>query len=72
MLAPKVKKVLNNKNLDLSKYPDSKAQVLRKEISKKFNCDFNKIICGAGSDEIIQMICQLYLKPSDEVDCASI
>ncbi|WP_415308210.1 histidinol-phosphate transaminase [Candidatus Pelagibacter sp. Uisw_099_02] len=62
-----VKKLLNNKNLILSKYPDSKTQVLRKEISNRFNCDFNKIICGAGSDEIIQMICQLYLRPSDEV-----
>ena len=66
-VSSRVKKVLNNKNLILSKYPDSKAKVLRKEISKKFNCDFNKIICGAGSDEIIQMICQLYLKTSDEV-----
>ena len=66
-VSPKVKKVLNNKNLIPSKYPDSKAKVLRKEISKKFKCDFNKIICGAGSDEIIQMICQLYLEPSDEV-----
>ena len=63
----RVKKILNNKSLLLSKYPDSKAQVLRKEISNKFKCDFNKIICGAGSDEIIQMICQLYLNPSDEV-----
>ena len=67
VLVKKVKKVLSNKNLILSKYPDSKAKILRKEISNKFNCDFNKIICGAGSDEIIQMICQLYLKPSDEV-----
>jgi histidinol-phosphate aminotransferase len=66
-VSPRVKKILNNKKLILSKYPDSKAQVLRREISNKFNCDFNKIICGAGSDEIIQMICQLYLKSSDEV-----
>ena len=66
-VSPKVKKVLSNKNLILSKYPDSKSKILRKEISKSFNCDFNKIICGAGSDEIIQMICQLYLKPTDEV-----
>ena len=51
----------------ISKYPDGKAKNLRKEISKKYKCDFEKIICGAGSDEIIQMICQLYLKPSDEV-----
>ncbi len=66
-VSPKIKKVLSNKDLILSKYPDSKSKILRKEISKKFNCDFNKIICGAGSDEIIQMICQLYLKTSDEV-----
>ena len=66
-VSPRVKKVLSNKNLIFSRYPDSKANILRKEISKKFNCDFNKIICGAGSDEIIQMICQLYLKKSDEV-----
>ena len=66
-VSPKVRKALSSRNLILSKYPDSKARDLRKEISKKFNCDFNKIICGAGSDEIIQMICQLYLKASDEV-----
>ena len=57
-VCPGVKRVLRNKNLILSKYPDSKAKILRKAISKKFNCDFNRIICGAGSDESIQMICQ--------------
>jgi len=66
-VSSKVKKVLTNKNLILSKYPDSDSKILRKKISKEFNLDFNKTICGAGSDEIIQMICQLYLKPSDEV-----
>jgi histidinol-phosphate aminotransferase len=63
----KVKKVLSNKNLNLSKYPDSKSKNLRKQISKDFKCDFKKIICGSGSDEIIQMLCQLYLNPKDEV-----
>ncbi|MDA8997240.1 histidinol-phosphate transaminase [bacterium] len=66
-VSPAVKKILQNKELLISKYPDGKAKNLRKEISKKYKCDFEKIICGAGSDEIIQMICQLYLKPSDEV-----
>ncbi|MDB9826141.1 histidinol-phosphate transaminase, partial [Candidatus Pelagibacter sp.] len=41
-VSPRVKKVLGIKNLILSKYPDSKSKVLRKEISKKFNCDFHK------------------------------
>ena len=57
----------SNKDLKLSKYPDSKSKNLRKEISKTYKCDFNKVICGSGSDEIIQMLCQLYLKPKDEV-----
>jgi histidinol-phosphate aminotransferase len=66
-VSPRVVKILRTKDLLMSKYPDSKASNLRKEISKKYKCDLDKIICGAGSDEIIQMICQLYLKPSDEV-----
>ncbi len=52
--SPKVKSILSNKNLILSKYPDSKAQVLRKEISKRFDCDFNKIICGAGQMKLFR------------------
>ena len=66
-MSPKVLKILKSKNYKISKYPDSKAIDLRKLISSKFKCDFNKIICGSGSDEIIQMICQLFLKSGDEV-----
>ena len=66
-ISPKVLKIFKNKNLITNRYPDSKSKVLRQAISKKNNCDFNKIICGSGSDEIIQMICQLYLNKNDEV-----
>tara|TARA_B000000437_G_scaffold67024_1_gene48660 strand:- start:641 stop:1714 length:1074 start_codon:yes stop_codon:yes gene_type:complete len=62
----KIKKYsFNNKKID--KYPDGKCKILRKQISKTYNCDFNKIICGSGSDEIIQMLCQLFLNKNDEV-----
>ena len=64
--SPKVKKEINKK-INFSKYPDSKSNNLRLTISKKFRCELEKIICGAGSDEIIQIICQLFLKPKDEV-----
>ena len=66
-MSSKVLKILKSKNYKISKYPDSKAIDLRKLISSKFKCDFNKIICGSGSDEVIQMICQLFLKSGDEV-----
>jgi len=63
----KAKKIISNKNINLFRYPDGKSKKLREQISKKFNCDAEKIICGAGSDEVIQMLCQLFLKPNDEV-----
>jgi len=66
-VSPKVKKVISNKNVNFFRYPDGKSKELRNEISKKFKCDKKKIICGAGSDEVIQMLCQLFLKSKEEV-----
>ena len=66
-VSARVKKVISGKNLNLFRYPDGKSKELRNQISKKFQCDKEKIICGAGSDEVIQMLCQLFLKPKDEV-----
>jgi len=66
-MSPKVKKLITNKNLTLDKYPDGKSEILKKAISKAYKCNKDKIVCGAGSDEVIQMICQLFLNPKDEV-----
>ena len=52
---------------DISKYPDGKFKELTSIISKKYNCKQNQVICGSGSDEIIQMLCQLFLNKGDEV-----
>ena len=66
-ISDRAKKVLKNLNSNISKYPDGKFKELINEISKKYNCDGNKVICGSGSDEIIQMLCQLFLNKRDEV-----
>ncbi len=66
-VSSKVKKILSNNNINFFRYPDGQSKNLRDQISKKFKCDYNKIICGAGSDEVIQMLCQLFLKSRDEV-----
>ena len=66
-VSPKVKKVISGGKLNFYRYPDGKSKELRNQICKKFKCDKNKIICGAGSDEVIQMLCQLFLKSRDEV-----
>ena len=66
-ISDRAKKVLKNFDSNISKYPDGKFVELINAISKKYNCDENKIICGSGSDEIIQMLCQLFLNKGDEV-----
>jgi histidinol-phosphate aminotransferase len=66
-MSPIAKKFISNKKLSLDKYPDGKSENLKKAISKAYKCNKDKIICGAGSDEVIQMICQLFLNPKDEV-----
>ena len=66
-MSPKAKKLISNKHLSLDKYPDGKSEILKKAISKAYKCNKDKVICGAGSDEVIQMICQLFLNPRDEV-----
>ena len=66
-VSSRVMRVISKKNLNFSKYPDGRSIALRGQIAKKFKCDKDKIICGAGSDEVIQMLCQLFLKSGDEV-----
>ena len=65
--SPKAKKIILKKKINFFRYPDGKAKELRVQIAKNFKCDKDKIICGAGSDEVIQMLCQLFLNPKDEV-----
>ena len=66
-VSPKAKKIISSRNFNFSVYPDGKSQKLINQLSKKFKCKNDKIICGAGSDEVIQMLCQLFLNQKDEV-----
>jgi len=66
-ISNRAQKVFRTFNAKISKYPDGKFKELKNIISKKYNCDQNRVICGSGSDEIIQMLCQLFLNKGDEV-----
>jgi len=48
-------------------YPESDSNSLREAISKKFNIESDRIICGAGSDQIFDFVCKIFLKLGDEV-----
>ena len=66
-MSKNAQRVIKKASDNISKYPDGKFKDLTSIISKKYNCNQNQVICGSGSDEIIQMICQLFLNKGDQV-----
>ena len=65
--SPKAIRAFERDKNKIFKYPESDSNSLRDLISKKFNIDTNRIICGAGSDQIFDLTCHLFLEPGDEV-----
>ena len=62
--------VLMNINKELSKlnrYPEGTSAQLREEIGRVNGLDPNRIICGAGSDELITLICLAFAGDDAEV-----
>lgn len=52
---------------DLHRYPSTDHRSLREAIGEVHGLDPDRIICGVGSDEVLQMIAQAYAGPGDEV-----
>lgn len=50
----------------LERYPDGQAGALRQAIARRFGLNPDRIVCGAGSDELISLIAHAYLGPGDE------
>jgi histidinol-phosphate aminotransferase len=52
---------------DLNRYPDGAAGDLRAAIGRAYGLDPERIVCGAGSDELISLIVRAYAGAGDEV-----
>ncbi len=52
---------------DLALYPTTDHRSLREAIGRVHGLDADRIICGAGSDEIIAFLCNAYAGVGDEV-----
>jgi histidinol-phosphate aminotransferase len=50
----------------LELYPDGSSTALREAIAGRYGLDPKRIVCGAGSDELLSLLCQAYLGPGDE------
>ena len=49
------------------RYPSTDHAELRHAIGEVHGLDPTRIICGVGSDEVINWLCQAYAGPGDEV-----
>ncbi len=47
-------------------YPDGSATALRDAIASRYGLNADRIVCGAGSDELISLVSQAYLGPGTE------
>ncbi|PTW60867.1 histidinol-phosphate aminotransferase [Breoghania corrubedonensis] len=50
----------------LELYPDGTASALRETLGRMHGIDPDRIVCGAGSDEILNMLARAYLADGDE------
>ena len=50
----------------LDRYPDGAALQLRQAIGRQYGLDPARIVCGAGSDELLNLIAHGYLGPGEE------
>ena len=48
-------------------YPDGSAHVLREKIAETYGLDANRIVCGSGSDEILQLLTKAYVGEGDNI-----
>ena len=50
----------------LEDYPDGSASELREAIGRAFGLDPERIVCGAGSDDLLNLLARAYLADGDE------
>ena len=51
----------------LHRYPDGDCVDLRKTIGEHHNLNPDRIVCGAGSDELLSLLAKAYAGPGDEI-----
>ena len=65
--SPKAAAALKEAAEDVHRYPDGSCAALREALAAQHTLDPERIVCGAGSDEIFGLLCRAYTGPGDEV-----
>ncbi|HEY5237690.1 MAG TPA: histidinol-phosphate transaminase [Rhizomicrobium sp.] len=65
--SPKAVEAFTAASSALDIYPEGSARILREAIGEAYGLDPARIVCGNGSDELLTMLANAYLRPGDEV-----
>jgi histidinol-phosphate aminotransferase len=65
--SPKAVAAYRDAAASLHRYPDGASADLRQALGRHHGLDARRIVCGAGSDELIALLCRAYAGPGDEV-----
>lgn len=65
--SPKVAKAIVESLSSISLYPDTQGYELRKLLAQKYDMAFDNVLVGNGSEEILQMLLQVFIIPGQEV-----
>ena len=64
--SPKAIAAFTAASADLERYPDGQATALRAAIARRYGLNAGRIVCGAGSDELLSLLTHAYCGPGDE------
>lgn len=64
--SPLAVEAYRNASGGLELYPDGSAKALREAIAARYGLKPENIVCGAGSDELLQLLAHAYLSSGDE------
>jgi histidinol-phosphate aminotransferase len=65
--SPKAMKAYEAAARELHRYPDGGSEKLRAAIGRHFGLDPARLVCGAGSDELLNLLVRAYCGPGDEL-----
>ncbi|MAL10147.1 MAG: histidinol-phosphate transaminase [Maricaulis sp.] len=65
--SPDAKAAFERASEKLNLYPDGSARRLREAIAEVEGLEADRIVCGCGSDELLQLLGRAYLEPGDKV-----
>lgn len=65
--SPKAIEAYRNHNSEIFRYADGSCTQLRDALARKNNIDADRIVCGAGSDEIISFLTSAFASVDDEI-----